>query len=396
MLLPVCVCAVVTLAKHVKQQLPTHCMVAGNPDMYGLGIRIGIYLQLLTSAFVDSFGSQDHRSALGPVNLYFLMAIFTAMMISMWTNNFDIVGGYIVLSLGNGITMTLLGATIKLDPRKIKEGSLAAVSRLVSWAMWKCCGAIFWWYLLDHSRTAYAPSCTRLGWIFGPIELSGWFQTFHKVLNTAEWTVWLVGVLPYLFGIYLLLSFLIGFESYEWHGQRVSKLLLFCDYLFVPIGEIDEIVFGDYTETSSTTQSHNVTDNLNILQDSDAMRGRLIRHMMNRYKVPMNAQQEVPPTRATFTHVVSIRNKLLEATEWAGLRNFPLLFICDCAVLIFTVFTVELTIVLNGVKGVNELGSSGQLIAFVVGLGGALSALGQGYVDRRLYTTESLWRASVS
>lgn len=48
-----------------------------------------------------------------------------------------------------------------------------------------------------------------------------------------------------------------------------------------------------------------------------------------------------------------------------------------------TVCTVELSITLNNVKGVNFMGTAGQTIAFVVGLGGILTALGEYYVRKR-------------
>lgn len=56
---------------------------------------------------------------------------------------------------------------------------------------------------------------------------------------------------------------------------------------------------------------------------------------------------------------------------------------CDMLILVLTVLTMELSIWLNGIRDVNSLGSSGQLILFIVGLGSCVSALTQFYRGRR-------------
>lgn len=55
---------------------------------------------------------------------------------------------------------------------------------------------------------------------------------------------------------------------------------------------------------------------------------------------------------------------------------------CGVLILVLTVLTVELSIWHNGIRDVNSLGLSGQLISFVVGFDSCVSALTQFYRGR--------------
>lgn len=77
----------------------------------------------------------------------------------------------------------------------------------------------------------------------------------------------------------------------------------------------------------------------------------------------------------TFRGVFFLREAVTSFVQRCGFEGYPFLFASDIFALVITVLTVELSIWVNGVKGVNQLDSSGQLIAFIVGLGSFANAI---------------------
>lgn len=215
--------------------------------MYGLGIRVGVYIQILTTALIDSFGTPTHSASLSAVNLWFLIALFAALSTILWSPDYYSVEGYIIISLGNGITLIMLGGTLRLYPSNLKDSGLSSFARFILWGVWKMYSAVFWWASLDRA-TVRPCEVTAVGWFFGNVSLIGWFKTFHKFLNVIEWSIWLfMGIFPYPFGIVLLVYFLYKLDTAKWHpesGKSASRTLIFIDYMFVPIGELHDIVFG--------------------------------------------------------------------------------------------------------------------------------------------------------
>jgi hypothetical protein len=60
---------------------PNQCVVNGNSDLYGLGIRLGVYLQWLTSLIANHHSHEAIRENL-ETNTLFLLAIFVAAIVA--------------------------------------------------------------------------------------------------------------------------------------------------------------------------------------------------------------------------------------------------------------------------------------------------------------------------
>lgn len=60
------------------QRSPDHCGFTGNPDLYGIGIRLGYYTQALSVWFANYFVLSEAKG-LRSVNLLFLVALFIAL-----------------------------------------------------------------------------------------------------------------------------------------------------------------------------------------------------------------------------------------------------------------------------------------------------------------------------
>ena len=84
------------------------CSISGNSDLYGLGIRIGIYLQITSTMITNHFVPTSARSNL-TANLIFVSALVIAMIRSInFPQQFYFVEGFVLLQL---ILAFFLGVT---------------------------------------------------------------------------------------------------------------------------------------------------------------------------------------------------------------------------------------------------------------------------------------------
>lgn len=82
----------------------TPCYFNGNTAMYGLGIRIGYYLQWFSAIFAD-WKAPSEVNNLREANTLFTTATFLATVIQVSRNALEIVEVYIVLVLIVGLSM---------------------------------------------------------------------------------------------------------------------------------------------------------------------------------------------------------------------------------------------------------------------------------------------------
>ncbi|KAI0884986.1 uncharacterized protein GGS22DRAFT_136864 [Annulohypoxylon maeteangense] len=109
---------------------PPNCeLIEGNPDFYGLGIRIGVYLQWITawvSLLVDPLSAQSVYD----VNSVFVFAILVATMIATFANSPTIqpIETYIMLQFCLGFFVTTL-STFGLRLHLLRPSSVAELLR---------------------------------------------------------------------------------------------------------------------------------------------------------------------------------------------------------------------------------------------------------------------------
>jgi len=56
--------------KHEKS-MPAECQIIGNQDLYGIGIWVGVYLQLISTTFVAALGSRQLAGTISSTNICF-------------------------------------------------------------------------------------------------------------------------------------------------------------------------------------------------------------------------------------------------------------------------------------------------------------------------------------
>lgn len=73
------------------------CTINGNSDLYGLGIRLGIYLQLFASYIANQFKSNNDVSALLDTNSTLMAALLIAVLVISATREVYVEEVFVVL-----------------------------------------------------------------------------------------------------------------------------------------------------------------------------------------------------------------------------------------------------------------------------------------------------------
>ena len=81
--------------KLVKNEV---CSITGNPDLYGLGIRLGIYFQLFSTLFSNLY-IPEAIADIWIANTIFVIAVFSALLKASVERQLYFAEGFIVLQL---------------------------------------------------------------------------------------------------------------------------------------------------------------------------------------------------------------------------------------------------------------------------------------------------------
>jgi len=172
------------------------CQINGNSDMYGLGIRIGYYLQWY-SAILAAWIAPSEVPTLRVALIFFTSATFLATIIQATKKSLEAAETYIILLLTFGSSLYLLplllwrfitGFNPKLDPSRFPRAKAPGstsnhlynllVMGVLSFQIW------FWVHEtppIDHR------SCQEFGFLFTKVRLnSHWFRALNIALATAQ------------------------------------------------------------------------------------------------------------------------------------------------------------------------------------------------------------------
>lgn len=187
-----------------------NCPVQGNPDLYGLGIRVGIYIQMITvqlSGLASAILKTE--DALGQGTIIFVLATGIVLI-----NLLQQAAGSTADSDGNTILqpvevfpiLTLLLAQVGVCRVPYWKGQTTAliytfeVGGLIALFAW------FWWHGMDTlPRTCQDDKA----FFFAKVSIWNWFRTLNKVGSVFAIIGGVVSVLFYLGGtvFYHLLQF---------------------------------------------------------------------------------------------------------------------------------------------------------------------------------------------
>ncbi|KAF2499625.1 hypothetical protein BU16DRAFT_615028 [Lophium mytilinum] len=151
------------------------CAFTGNADLYGIGIRTGLYLQWVTTLTTTLYEPKDEE-ILRVINLLIQSAVFMGLILLTSRNQIEPVEPVISIWLIFGALSSLSGSG--MNPLRHFSGlyRVALYTAVAGYACW------FWFTGLDG--TLQDQRCETVAF-FGRVSISGRFRTFNKVASVV-------------------------------------------------------------------------------------------------------------------------------------------------------------------------------------------------------------------
>ncbi|KAF2810534.1 uncharacterized protein BDZ99DRAFT_463095 [Mytilinidion resinicola] len=149
------------------------CSFTGNADLYGIGIRIGLYLQWVTTLTTTLYEPKDEE-ILRVINLLIQSAVFMGLILLTSRNQIEPVEPVISIWLIFGALSSLSGSG--MNPLGHFSGlyRVALYTAVAGYACW------FWFTGLDG--TLQGQQCETVAF-FGRVSIAGRFRTFNKIAS---------------------------------------------------------------------------------------------------------------------------------------------------------------------------------------------------------------------
>lgn len=178
------------LGKKFDEMASCHMKVEGNDDLYGLGVRLGTYLQWFGTAL--AFGlSANEAGSMRAVNTCFQVAMLISLIYLSARpepSGFHSVEALIILLFcfgGTSAHTSLWSWRISQPSRSlasIKTTGLGSFTRLLVDAA--ICAYTVWFATRGLSVLKRTP-CTEMAFFFAPVRLSSWYRWVLLALSCA-------------------------------------------------------------------------------------------------------------------------------------------------------------------------------------------------------------------
>ncbi|KAF8469757.1 hypothetical protein BDZ91DRAFT_65416 [Kalaharituber pfeilii] len=379
--------------------------VEGDSDLYGIGVRIGIYIQLFATAFTNLARKQFYcDSTLTAANIWTFIALSMVSCVALGElpvqrddekDGAALINGYTTMILAMALCLvTMLGTT---DIYYRAANSLFATGSIT--IMGICC-------VLLMSFTL-----KKLGPIEDPNESPECRKSFRRevygMAAIAGGYFFLLFVLMIYRGC-IIIRALKRFELCTIALEEPSPLRategpspllateetfplwkLGLDYMLrAPMRELDIVIFGIGSKNQDQSHSETLESRLRAHVakfysiDSESTRREAWDRLMNSLR-----EQRLEPgplTRWLEEKLPSVSARLWKVVPFV---TFYARFIAACFIISCTIWSIEQLVQLTNKAKTNDLNSTGQLIALIVSIGVSLSLLDQMY---------HLWRANCS
>lgn len=152
------------------------CIVAGNADFYGFGIRLGTYSQFFATLLVTLYAPKEEDFYLALNNLL-QTAMFAGLIILTRTQTLLVIEPVIVIFLLFGSLSSLTGDGFSHIGRPSGIYRLLLYSGIAGYSCW------FWFVGIDSVAKNLAPAKCNLKMtaFFGQVSPYGGFRTLNKV-----------------------------------------------------------------------------------------------------------------------------------------------------------------------------------------------------------------------
>ena len=173
-----------------RRQVSSTCEYRGNSDLYGFGIRLGLYLQWTASVVSKAWApSLDSLRDLLDADSIFLLAIFVATSVYS-TNVLEPVHDIDILILLHMFFGDVYSVFFEIASQQKRVSPISAwgsryrvlvIGSMSAYAVW------FWFIGLDHWPAA---PCGSIAFLFAEVDLHGRAQIFFKSVAVANCFVW--------------------------------------------------------------------------------------------------------------------------------------------------------------------------------------------------------------
>ncbi|KAI1769142.1 hypothetical protein GGR53DRAFT_528981 [Hypoxylon sp. FL1150] len=175
------------------------CPIEGNSDLYGLGVRLGLYLQFIALVLARP----SAKRAFDNINIStiaFVLANFIVLIQQTSSRDLYAPEAYLLFYLlVPQLVVNMFGTELK--PGKIESRGIIAI---LLWGAFCFYFTWFWWVGLDVLKRSTCED--EFGFFFTKVSLRGWFRTFNKVIWTVSCIVFGVAVARYIFHIMFFVS----------------------------------------------------------------------------------------------------------------------------------------------------------------------------------------------
>jgi hypothetical protein len=155
----------------------TSCGFQGNNDIYGLGVRLGAYLQWLSTVLAYNLCKAEIDS-MGSVNTCYQLALLISMVWFTVSSGSDLsaIEPYIALFFCfGGVCVSSIRAL-----ESIKDSHLGDLVNQIL-AVGVCVYGV-WFLFVGLDGLQRVPGCQETAFFFAPVPLYGWYRVFLKVV----------------------------------------------------------------------------------------------------------------------------------------------------------------------------------------------------------------------
>ena len=158
------------------------CAIDGNTDMYGIGIRIGFYLQWYGAIFASWLAPSEVETLRFTITIY-IAATFVALIaqVARDVENLDVVEVYIILLLTFGyffffvplyIWRLLTRCGPRFDPTRYPRVPTGPVYSLLTFLLLVAVATFQLWFWFARVPTLSQRNCQEYGFFFAKVKLN--------------------------------------------------------------------------------------------------------------------------------------------------------------------------------------------------------------------------------
>lgn len=165
----------------------TGCAVAGNLDLYGIGIRIGIYAPWLATLIADLL-TPSEVDAMKNTNTCFQCGIFCALLLEQTKEKLRLPDVLIVLPLCFGGFAATGTAPTGINTGKEKKSS--AIQMFIVMQVLGALGGFSSWFWWEGVKTLGPFGCTHYTFLFAKVSVAR-VRVFYCVVSVAICSIFL-------------------------------------------------------------------------------------------------------------------------------------------------------------------------------------------------------------